>query len=71
MFKQASIEDEIYRSMEKQLVAHQTEEKQGLKKLAKAADLLQAAASIFEQAGMVEEAEEVTDVLRGFVGSKK
>jgi hypothetical protein len=63
MFKYGSIEDEIYRSMEKQLVAEQVEKKHGFNKLAKAADYLNAAASLFEQAGMSQEAKETTMVL--------
>ena len=68
VFNKASFEDEIYRSMEKQLVTSQKEESQGLKKLAKAADYLQAAASIFDQAGMTEEAEQIVDVLNELGG---
>lgn len=64
MFKNSSFADEIYRSMEKTLVKNQTENKYGFDKLAKAADLLSAAASLFEEAGMVEEANEVTQVLQ-------
>lgn len=65
MFKTASFEDEIYRSMEKQLVSSQVENKYGFNKLAKAVDCLNAAAEIFEQAGMSEEAAEITEVLHG------
>lgn len=64
MFKLASFEEEIYQSMEKQLVANQVEKTHGLNKLAKAADCLNAAAEIFEQAGMRKEAAEVTEVLQ-------
>jgi len=64
LFKQATFEDEIYRSMEKQLVANQTESKHGFKRLAQAIDLLNTAAEIFDQAGMSERAEEVTEVLQ-------
>lgn len=64
MYKIGSFEDEIYRSMEKSLVTSQTENKYGFNKLAKAADLLNAAATLFEQAGMREEADEVTNVLQ-------
>lgn len=64
MFKQGSFEDEIYRSMEKTLVKNQTENKHGFNKLAKAADLLNTAASIFDQAGMYQESEEVVKVLQ-------
>lgn len=65
MFKTASFEEEIYRSMEKQLVSIQVEQKHGLKRLAQAADYLNAAAEIFEQAGMAEHADEITEVLHG------
>lgn len=62
MFK-TYFEDEIYRSMEKTLVNSQVENKYGLSKLAKATDLLNMAASIFDNAGMVEEASEITEIL--------
>lgn len=64
MFKSASFENEIYRSMEKQLVANQEDANHGLSKLAKATDYLNAAAEIFEQAGMVGPAEDITEVLQ-------
>jgi hypothetical protein len=65
MFKTASFEEEIYRSMEKKLVSNQLEEKHGFTRLAQAADYLNAAAEIFDQAGMTEQSEEVTEVLQG------
>jgi hypothetical protein len=64
MFKSSSFEDEIYRSMEKQLVATQVENNYGFDKLAKAADYLNAAAEVFEKAGMHKQASEVTEVLQ-------
>lgn len=64
MFKKASFEEEIYRSMETKLVSGQVENKYGFNKLAKAADLLNAAAEIFEQAGMTQQANEVIEVLQ-------
>lgn len=64
MYKIGSFTDEIYHAMEKGLVANQSETKHGFNKLAKAADLLNAAASLFEQAGMQEEAAQVTNVLQ-------
>lgn len=64
MFKQGSFEDEIYRSMETSLVKNQTETKHGFNKLAKAADFLSTAATIFDQAGMHKESKEVTKVLQ-------
>ena len=64
MFKQGSFEDEIYRSMEKTLVKSQVEKEHGFDRVAKAIDLLNTAAAIFEQAGMQKEASEVTEVLK-------
>ncbi len=71
MFKQASFEDEIYRAMEKTLVKNQTENLHGFDKLAKATDLLNTAASIFESAEMYSEANDVTEVLRSLVKAIK
>lgn len=57
--------DELYRSMEKNLVVKQaSDNNHGLTKLAKATEYLSAAAEIFEQAGMTEPAEEITEVLQ-------
>lgn len=64
MYKQGSVEDEIYRSMETTLVKNQVEDRHGFNKLAKAADLLNTAAVIFDQAGMYQESEEVVKVLQ-------
>lgn len=64
MFKQGSFEDELYRSMEKTLVKNQTENRHGFNKLAKAADLLNTAADIFDRAGMHREAEEIVKLLQ-------
>jgi hypothetical protein len=65
MFKQdGNLQDEIYRSMETTLVKNQTENTHGFNKLAKAIDLLSIAASIFDSAGMHQEAEEVTAILQ-------
>ncbi len=64
MFKYGSFEKEIYSSMEKRLVAKQVETKYGFNKLAKAADYLNAAAQVFEDAGMHEQSAEVTEVLQ-------
>lgn len=71
MFKQAGLEDEIYRSMENQLMNNQLEQNHGFKRLAQATDLLNKAAEIFEQAGMMETAEDITEVLRDLVGALK
>jgi len=71
MYKQASVEDELYRSMEKSLVKNQTENRYGFDKLVKAIDLLSTAANIFDQAGMVKEANEITNILEGLAQELK
>ena len=71
MFKQSSFEDEIFRSMETSLVKNQTEEKHGLSKLAKAADLLNEAASIFDDAEMFQESKDVSDILQNLIKDLK
>lgn len=63
MFKGGSVEDELMRSMEKELVSKQLDNKHGFDKLAKAIDYLNAAADIFENAGLHKEAEEITNIL--------
>jgi hypothetical protein len=63
MFKKASFEDEIYRSMEQTLVKNQVENTHGFQKLAQAVECLNAAAEIFEQAGMSDTAVDITQVL--------
>jgi hypothetical protein len=70
MFKTGGFGDEIYRSMEKQLVSNQLEDKYGFNKLAKAADYLNSAAEIFEQAGMHKEAIEITKVLHSLAADQ-
>jgi hypothetical protein len=69
MFKLGSFGDEIYRSMEKNLVASQVENEHGFDKLSKAVDYLNAAAEIFECAGMHKSATEITEVLQELVSS--
>jgi hypothetical protein len=69
MFKIGSFEDELRSSMEKNLVTNQVEKQYGLNKLAQAADLLNNAATIFEQAGMQEEASEITEILLGLAAN--
>ncbi len=64
MFKQSNFEDEIYQSMEKQLIGNQLESKYNFNKLAKVADCLNNAAELFENAGMTSEAEEVSIILK-------
>lgn len=65
MFKKhSSFETEIRHSMEKTLNSIQVEDKYNFNKIAKAADFLNIAASIFEQAGMYTEANEIVNVLQ-------
>lgn len=64
MFKIGSFENEILQTMEKSLVqANQKDKSSGFDKLAKAADCLNNAAAIFDQAEMYTESSEITDVL--------
>lgn len=64
MFKFSSLETELRNSMENTLVANQVENNHGFNKLGKAADYLNAAAFIFEKAGMHSEASEVISILK-------
>lgn len=66
MFTQPTdLEDELLRAMEKSLIKNQTETRYGFDKLAKATDLLNQAAAIFESANMNTEAEEIINILQG------
>lgn len=65
MFKQGSCADEMFRSMEQFLVSNQAETHYGFSKIAKATDLLSLAASIFDEAGMQEEANDITKIIEG------
>jgi hypothetical protein len=71
MFKKASFEDEIYQSMEKQLVSNQLENRHSFKRLSQAAELLNKATEIFEQAGMTETADDITEILQNLAGALK
>ena len=64
MFKRGSIETELMRSMEKELVDYQFESQQGFGKLAKAVDHLNAAATLFDKAGMVSVALDISELLK-------
>lgn len=61
--KNQSFEDELFQSMESSLIKNQTENRYGFDKLAKAADLLGTAAEIFDQAGMIEESENISEII--------
>lgn len=64
MFKSGSIENELVRSMETTLVSNQLEKQHNFNKIAKAFDYLNAAADIFDKAGLQKESKEVEKVLR-------
>jgi hypothetical protein len=64
MFKSGSIETELMHSMEKQLVSTSLEAKHSFNKLAKVLDYINAAANIFDKAGLHQEAIELTSVLK-------
>lgn len=63
MFKLANNEEEIFKSMEKQLSANNVEKKFGFNKLAQAIELLDNAAEIFEQHGLHDEAKEIVQIM--------
>lgn len=63
MFKIGSFEEEIFKSMKKKLISNKMENDYSFGKLSRAADLLSAAAGLFDKAGMRTEAAEVTKVL--------
>lgn len=63
MFKYASCDDELMQSMGKNLVSKDLEETYKFKKIAKAIEYLGAAADIFDNANMSEEAAELTEIL--------
>lgn len=67
MFKFGSVEEELFRGMEEQLIKNQTEKQYGFQRIAKATDYLNCAAEIFEQAGMIKEALEITTILENLL----
>lgn len=71
MFKQASFEDEIFRSMQKQLVGNQVEQQHGFNKLARAMEYLQAASDIFQNAEMGEVSQDIDQVLQSLAEAVK
>lgn len=66
MFNDDDISNEIYKSMEKQLVSNQLENKYAFNKYAKIVDYLNQAANIFDKAGMQQEANEITKIMYNF-----
>jgi hypothetical protein len=71
MFKIGSCENDLFSDMKRNLVKNQTNETLGLTKLAKAADLLNDAASIFDKAGMFAEADEIAEILKSLAEATK
>lgn len=69
MFKCGSIENELMQAMAKQLVENKIESRHGFNKLTKAIDYLNAAADIFEKAGLNKEASEIVLVLKGLTNN--
>ena len=66
MFNDDDISNEIYKSMEKQLVSNQLENKYAFNKYARTIDYLNKAASIFDKAGMYQEANEISNIMNDF-----
>jgi hypothetical protein len=67
LFKQASVTDELMSGMETQLVKNAIGES-AKARLSKAVDLLDAAARIFEDAGMPEYSDQVVSILSEVAG---
>ena len=67
MFKIGSFESEIMQSMEKNLISNQIDNRYGFNKLARATDLLNMAAEIFDKSGMHEEANDVSKILSNLI----
>ncbi len=63
MFKFGSCSQELMDTMEKSLIVNAMEKNHKFTKLAKAAEYLNTAANIFDNAGMTEEAAELTAIL--------
>ena len=63
MFKDDSSDNDIITFMEKALLANQTERTHGFDKLARAVDLLNKAASILDEAEMIDESEDISKIL--------
>lgn len=61
MIKKSVFEDELIHGMQRELQAH--DKKQGMQNLVKAAEYLNAAVEIFEQAGMTAKADQVLRIL--------
>jgi hypothetical protein len=64
MFKCSSFADEISESMKQILVSNAIDNKYGLSKIAKAADYLNIAAGICDQAGMYHQSDDITNLLK-------
>jgi hypothetical protein len=72
LFKIGSFEEELAASMSKQLRAHQHEKQLGFdRRAAKAVDLINAAAQLFDEAGFYREAESLTSFLEKLAHKKE
>lgn len=69
MFKRGSIEDELMRSMEKELVSNKLESQHGFNKIARAVDHLNAAANLFDKAGMGDISDSIMEALNSVIKS--
>ena len=65
MYKIGSFANDIESTMEKELRANQVEKTHGFNKLARAAEYLNSAASIFEDAGLPDVSDQITEILKG------
>ena len=64
--------ESVYKSMQEALAnISKSETNYGFDKIAKAADLLNTAASIFDEAGMQKEADQITAILQSIIGEER
>ena len=64
MFKDNDVEQEIYKSMEANMVNNQLENKYAFNKIAKSIDYLHLATKLFDKAGMHQEADQLTNIVK-------
>jgi len=69
MFKIENFEEEIYNTMEKNIVKNQNENK--FQKIVKAAEYLTNAALLFEKAGMKEESKDIKNIINACIKNIK
>lgn len=70
MFNKTSSFEEIFEQMDKNLSNNLSEKNKTIEEVAKVAEYLHKAASILEENGFIQEAEELTTILEGIYDQK-